>query len=122
MAEETIRQTVSLFKRDCPKTRPHLSPKMSEYYERETATADAEPTPSPARTGDQGEPSYMSLPSKYGLDDMEIGIGIGVGVGNLGQNKRTIEQEYQAYVTPPFSVQSSDPLKFWEVGGGINGG
>jgi len=25
-------------------------------------------------------------------------------------------------VTPPFLVQSNDPLKFWEVGSGINGG
>jgi len=51
-----------------------------------------------------------------------VGIGVGVGVGNLGQNKRTIEQEYQAYVMPPFLVQSSNPLKFWEVGGSINSG
>jgi len=87
MAKETIQQTVSLFICDCPKTHPHLSPKMSEYYERKTATANAEPTPSPACTEDQEEPSYISLPSKYGLDDMEIGIGVGVGVGNLGQNK-----------------------------------
>ena len=99
-----------------PKTCPYLSPKISKYYERKMATADAELTPSPAYTGDQGEPSYMSLPSKYGLDNMEIGIGIGVGVGNLGENKQMIKQEYQAYVMLPFLVQSCNPLKFWEVG------
>jgi len=49
---------------------------MSKYYEHKMATADAEQTPSPTCTGDQGEPSYMLLPSKYGLDNMEIGIGI----------------------------------------------
>ena len=60
----------------------------------------------------------MSLPAKYQLDNMEIGI----DTCNLGQNKPTVEQEYLSYVTLPFSVQSNNPLKFWEVGSGINGG
>jgi len=60
----------------------------------------------------------MSLPAKYQLDNMEIGI----DTCNLGQNRPTVEQEYLSYVTPPFLVQSNNPLKFWEVGSGINGG
>jgi len=101
-----------------PETRPHLSPKMSDYYTRETPTTDADTGPGPIIPEAWGEPSYMSLPAKYQLDDMEIGI----DTCNLGQNRPTVEQEYLSYVTPPFSVQSNDPLKFWEVGSGINGG
>ena len=47
---------------------------------------------------------------------------IGIDTCNLGQNKPTVEQEYLSYMTLPFSVQSNNPLKFWEVGSGINGG
>ena len=63
-------------------------------------------------------PSYMSLPAKYGIDHMVIGI----GTGNISQNQVTIEQEYRSYVTPPYVIQSADPIKFWEVGGSINVG
>jgi hypothetical protein len=81
---------------------------MSEYRMRETATTS---TIIP-ETEVQGRPSYMSIPDKYGIDDMVIGI----GTGNSDQNQATIDQEYRSYVTPPYSMQSSDPLKFWEVG------
>jgi len=101
-----------------PETRPHLSPKMSDYYTCETPTTDADTGPGPIIPEAWGEPSYMSLPAKYQLDDMEIGI----DMCNLGQNRPTVKQEYLSYVMPPFSVQSNDPLKFWEVGSGINGG
>ena len=87
---------------------------MRDYYEREMDT-NTEPRPVIPET--RGEPSYMSLPATYKLDDMEIGI----GVCDQGQDRPTIEQEYRSYVTPPFAMQSRDPLKFWEVGG-INGG
>jgi len=60
----------------------------------------------------QGQPSYMLILDKYGIDDMVIGI----GTGNSDQNQATIDQEYWSYVTLPYSMQSSDPLKFWEVG------
>ena len=60
----------------------------------------------------QGQPSYMSILDKYGIDNMVIGI----GTGNSDQNQVTIDQEYWSYVTPPYLIQSSDPLKFWEVG------
>jgi len=41
---------------------------------------------------------------------------IGIGTGNSDQNQATINQEYQSYMTPPYLMQSSNPLKFWEVG------
>ena len=55
---------------------------------------------------------YMSILDKYGIDDMVIGI----GTGNSDQNQAMINQEYRSYVTLPYSMQSSNPLKFWEVG------
>ena len=54
----------------------------------------------------------MSILDKYGIDDMVISI----GTGNSDQNQVTISQEYRSYMTLPYSIQSSDPLKFWEVG------
>jgi len=54
----------------------------------------------------------MLILDKYGIDDMVIGI----GTGNSDQNQVTIDQEYWSYVIPPYLMQSSDPLKFWEVG------
>lgn len=87
---------------------------MLEYRTCETATTDAEPTiPAPTRV--QGVPSYMLLPAKYGISDMKFRI----GTGNLGKNGQTVDQEYHNYVTPPFTVQDPDPLRFWDVGGGI---
>jgi len=59
---------------------------MSEYRMRETATTS---TIIP-ETEVQGQPSYMSIPDKYGIDDMVIGI----GTGNSDQNQATIDQEY----------------------------
>jgi len=81
---------------------------MSEYRMHKTATTS---TIIP-ETEVQGRPSYMSILDKYGIDDMVIGI----GTGNSDQNQATIDQEYRSYVTLPYSMQSSDPLKFWEVG------
>jgi len=87
---------------------------MQEYRERASSTADGV---SVAGTSDlpgtEDVPQYMSLTEQYGLsDEMEIG----------GSNEimQTIEQEYQAYTTA--SLQKVDILKFWEVGGSINGG
>ena len=60
----------------------------------------------------QGQPSYMSIPDKYRIDNMVIGI----GTGDSDQNQVTINQEYQSYVILPYLIQSSNPLKFWEVG------
>jgi len=81
---------------------------MSEYRMHKMATTS---TIIP-ETEVQGRPSYMLIPDKYGIDDMVIGI----GTGNSDQNQVTIDQEYWSYVTPPYSMQSSNPLKFWEVG------
>jgi len=81
---------------------------MSEYHMREMATTS---TIIP-ETEVQGWPSYMLIPDKYGIDDMVISI----GTGNSDQNQAMIDQEYQSYVTPPYLMQSSNPLKFWEVG------
>jgi len=84
------------------------SPKMSKYHMHEMATTS---TIIP-ETEVQGWPSYMSIPDKYRIDDMVISI----GTGNSDQNQATINQEYQSYVTLPYSMQSSNPLKFWKVG------
>jgi len=81
---------------------------MSKYRMHEMATTS---TIIP-ETEVQGRPSYMSILDKYGIDDMVIGI----GTGNSDQNQAMINQEYRSYVTLPYSMQSSNPLKFWEVG------
>jgi len=62
------------------------SPKISEYCMHKTATTS---TIIP-ETEVQGRPSYMSIPDKYGIDNMVIGI----GTGNSDQNQATIDQEY----------------------------
>jgi len=73
---------------------------MSEYCMHKMATTS---TIIP-ETEVQGWPSYMSIPDKYGIDDMVIGI----GTGNSDQNQAMIDQEYRSYVTLPYSMQSSD--------------
>ena len=89
-----------------------ISHKMSEYRKKAAANQDEEPLSQQDPTYEA--PKYMSLAAQYGLlDDMDI--------GDLGQNERTIDQEYQAYVTAPCSPKNTDPLKFWEVGGDTNG-
>ena len=113
-AKKKILEMVSLFISDCPKIYPNLSPKMRDYYKRKTDT-NIEPRPVILETWEKL--SYMSLPATYKLDDMEIGI----GVCDQGQNRPTIKQEYQIYVTPPFTMQSHNPFKFWKVCG-INSG
>jgi hypothetical protein len=55
-------------------------------------------------------PAYMSLAEKYGMTDMLIADPSNV-------EERTIEQEYQAYITAPLSPPTTDILKFWEVCG-----
>jgi hypothetical protein len=62
-------------------------------------------------------PQYMSLAEQYGIqDELEIGESSDIA--------QTIEQEYQAYITAPIgpNPKKIDILKFWEVGGSINGG
>ena len=81
---------------------------MSEYCMRKMATTS---TIIP-ETEVQGQPSYMLILDKYRIDDMVISI----GTGTSDQNQVMINQEYWSYVTPPYLIQSSDPLKFWEVG------
>ena len=41
-------------------------------------------------------------------------------IGESGKTVQSIEQEYRAYITAPLS-KNVDILKFWEVGGNING-
>ena len=55
---------------------------------------------------------FMSLASQFLVEDE-------VNFEELGNNKQTIDQEYQAYMTAPLSRMSI--LKFWEVGTDING-
>jgi hypothetical protein len=50
----------------------------------------------------------MSLAAQYGLEDMTIGAS--------DTQERSIEQEYQAYITASLSPTNIDILKFWEVG------
>jgi len=77
---------------------------MQEYCERASSTADgASVAGTSDLPGTEDVPQYMSLAEQYGLSD-----------------EQTIEQEYQAYTTA--SLQKVDILKFWEVGGSINGG
>lgn len=74
---------------------------------------DKEPTiPGiPVNPGEyRAAPSYMSLAAQYGLGDT-------MTPGNSNNNKQTLDQEYQAYVTAPCSPSNFEPLKFWEVGG-----
>jgi hypothetical protein len=78
-------------------------------------TANKEPTipETPANPGDgRGLPSYMSLAAQYGLGD-----NMTPGSSGSDNNKQTLNQEYQAYVTAPLSPVNFEPLKFWEVGG-----
>ena len=87
---------------------------MCKYRRRKPITTEPLIPESPASLGVQKGPSYMSLSAKYGISNMTIGI----PMDSPGQNEQTVEQEYQVYMTPPFALQSPDPLKFWEVGGG----
>lgn len=109
IATENIRGTVSQ-----PVTQQHiltLDGQMVEYHEKvASATQQAMPPSNANATIERAKPMYMSLAAQYGLsDEMEIG----------GSNtpQQTIEQEYQAYITAPLSLTTTDVLKFWEVGG-----
>ncbi|KAF8808088.1 hypothetical protein BYT27DRAFT_7099707, partial [Phlegmacium glaucopus] len=81
---------------------------MIEYCMR-AAVPEEQPLPNPKPGGlDTNVPAYMSLAEKYGLidDDMDI--------GNSRENKKTVEQEYQAYITASLSQKTMDIVKFWE--------
>ena len=55
-------------------------------------------------------PKYMSLADQYGIaDEMET--------GESSETTKSIEQEYQAYITAILSLKTINILKFWEVGG-----
>jgi hypothetical protein len=60
-----------------------------------------------------GEAAYMTLAAQYGLDDDMI-------IGIPGKYQRSVEEEYQAYITAPTLSGKVDPLKFWEVRGDVN--
>jgi hypothetical protein len=82
---------------------------MQEYREKAAAT----PLQTEPAATIKNCPMYMSLAQQYGLaDEMEI--------GESSQSVQTIKQEYQAYITAPL-VKNVNILKFWEVGGTING-
>lgn len=84
---------------------------MQEYREK-TAGELLQTDLDPADTT-KDPPMYMSLAHQYGIaDEMEI--------GESSETTQSIEQEYQAYITAPLS-KNVDILKFWEVGGTING-
>jgi hypothetical protein len=83
---------------------------MQEYREK-TAGESQNDLDSAGATKDP--PMYMSLAHQYGIaDEMEF--------GESGETVQSIEQEYQAYITAPL-LKNVDILKFWEVGGNING-
>lgn len=82
---------------------------MQEYRQR-TSTASEQPMPASACPNVRDVPTYMSLAAQYDLeDDMSIGAS--------GTQERSIEQEYQAYITAPLSPIGMPILKFWEVSG-----
>jgi hypothetical protein len=82
---------------------------MEEYRENVTTVEGTGLLASLASSSEDLGPRYMSLGQQYGLsDDMEIGR-------SGSRCQATIEQEYQAYITAPLSLQSVDILKFWEV-------
>jgi hypothetical protein len=84
---------------------------MQEYRDK-TAGESLQTDLDPAGTT-KDPPKYMALASQYGIaDDMEI--------GGSSKTTKSIEQEYQAYITAPLS-KNVDILKFWEVGATING-
>ena len=91
---------------------------MLAYYNKATSGSSEEEGPLvQADIAYRGKlPSYMSLAAQYGdEDDMSI------GVSDAGGHKKTAMEEYQDYVTAQLSPRDTDPLKFWEVRGDING-
>ena len=90
---------------------------MFEYREKATANNEVEEPHFPdnrAYPGVVGD-TYMELGAQYGLDD-------DMTIGNPGDNRpQTVDEEYQAYVTAQCSSKDVTSLKFWEVGGDING-
>jgi hypothetical protein len=86
---------------------------MREYREKMSSPA-GESTGTSDPPGTEDMPRYMSLAAQYGIaDEMEI--------GESNRLMQTIEQEFQAYITATLSAKNVDILKFWEVGGSING-
>jgi len=86
---------------------------MSEYRKKAAGSQDEELLFQQDPT--YKAPKFMSLAAQYGLPDDDMDI------GGLGHKERTVDQEYQAYVTAPCLPKNTDPLKFWEVGGDTNG-
>ena len=106
-AETKIRETVSLFSWTMLREAgfPHRSPFQMLQYRQKISIASKAAVPEP----DLGVlPAYMSLAAQYGLEDMTIGAS--------DTQERSIEQEYQAYITASLSPTNIDILKFWEVG------
>jgi hypothetical protein len=54
-------------------------------------------------------PAYMTLDAQYGLTDDDLAI------GSSTVPEQTVEQEFQAYLASPLSVNTVDILKYWEV-------
>ena len=89
--------------------------KMSEYRERfnEWAAAPKEDPSSSVKSGDTDTelPQFMSLARKYGFDDGDDEMDI----GHVEATARSVDQEYQSYITSPLSPKKTDIVKFWEA-------
>ena len=86
---------------------------MHEYHKETAAIHDKDPPPQEksAQPGVQRAPSYRSLAAWYGV---KLKKKVGKQPCN---NKQTVKQEYQAYVTVPLPSVDVNHLKFWKVGG-----
>jgi len=79
---------------------------MSEYHVKIGGNRD-EPPSQEAPASTEEIPAYMELVEAYGMPGMDI--------SNLAQRRRTVDEEYHAYVTAQCSSKGTDILKFWEV-------
>ena len=80
---------------------------MHKYRGNEAPPAQGKPT----KPAHRKVPAYMSLADEYCLEDEDMRIGKWRG------GKQTVDEEYQIYMAETPSVDNTDPLKFWEVGG-----
>ena len=89
---------------------------MAKYYEKATCPPDLDNNEELPIEESHANPEvqlmFMSLASQFLVEDK-------VNFEEPGNNKQTIDQEYQAYMTAPLSWMSI--LRFWEVGTDING-
>jgi len=57
-------------------------------------------------------PAFMSLAEQYSLTDDDLGVGTSESDDH---SMRTIEQEYQAYITASLCAKGTPITKWWEV-------